>query len=129
METETFQAYLLTGTALKRMNEFVSLETFGGACCIVGTSNSLRTPKGTFSKHDFVYWGIHAGIAKVFIQVVDRGGRCQFANVFEQYAPANGNVWASAGNGVVFVDAKAFEKSRAYVRLDKRELHALSHRV
>ena len=26
------------------------------------------------------------------------------------------------------VDTKAFEKSRAYVRLDKRELHALSHR-
>ena len=27
------------------------------------------------------------------------------------------------------VDAETLEKSRAYVRLDKRELHALSHRV
>ena len=129
MEAETFQAYLLTGTCFKNVSEIVSLEAFGGACRIVGTCNSLRTPKGTFSKHDFVYWGIHAGIAKKIIQVVDGGGRCQFAGVFEQYAPARGSVWASAGNGVVVVDAKAFEKSRAYVRLDERELHALSIRV
>ena len=76
-----------------------------------------------------VYWGVHTGIAKEFIQGVDGGGRCQFAGVFEKYAPARGNVWASAGKVVVVVDAKAFEKSRAYVRLDKRDLHALSHRV
>ena len=84
-------------------NEF-SLEAYGRACRIVGTCNSLCTPKGTFSKRDFVYWGIRAGIAKKYIQVVDGGGRCQFAGVFEKYAPASGNVWASAGKVVVVVE-------------------------
>ena len=97
MEAETFQAYLLIGAGFKRVHHVVSLEAFGGSCRIAGTCNSLRTPKGTFSKHDAVYWGIHAGIAKVFIQVLDFGGRCRFAGVFEQYVPARGNVWASAG--------------------------------
>ena len=104
METGTFQAYLVTGTCFEKVDEMVSLEAFGGACRIVGTRNSLRTPKGTFSKHDFVYWGIHVGIAKKIIQGVDGGGRCQFAGVFEKYAPARGNVWASAGKIVVVVD-------------------------
>jgi hypothetical protein len=124
----TFQAYR-SGGGFKMADQLVSLEAFGGACRIVGTCTSLRTPKGTFSKSDFVYWGQHAGIAKLFIQVQDFGGRCRFAGVFEQYVPARGNVWASAGNGVVVVDAETLQKSRAYVRLDKRELHALSHRV
>ena len=113
-------------------NKKISL---GGACRIVGARTSLRTPKisfgarNSFSKHDCVYWGIRAGIAQKIIQGVDGGGRCQFAGVFEQYAPVRGSVWASAGNGVVVVDAETLQKSRAYVRLDKRELHALSHRV
>ena len=89
---------------MMKLSKEVSLEAFGGACRIVGTRNSLRTPKGTFSKRDFVYWGIHAGIAKQIIQVVDGGGRCQFAGVFEKYAPARGNVWASAGKVVVVVE-------------------------
>ena len=88
-------------------NKKISL---GGACRIVGARTSLRTPKisfgarSTFSKHDCVYWGIHAGIAQKNIQGVDGGGRCQFAGVFEKYAPARGNVWASAGKIVVVVD-------------------------
>ena len=51
-EAETFQAYRLAGTGFKRVSQAVSLEAFGGACRIIANCNSLRTPKGTFSKKD-----------------------------------------------------------------------------
>ena len=77
-------------------NKKISL---GGPGGIVGPRTSLRKPEISFgasnssSKNDCVYWGVHTGIAKEFTQ-----------GVFEKYAPASGNVWASAGKIVVVVD-------------------------